>query len=190
MPAGSILPVALFNGELFFLFGKEMEAGAGAGFSDFGGHREKFDKSFFDTAVREGAEELSGFLGDEKELRKRFRKKKAGGLKLDNIKNDYHIYFLPIDYDENLPLYYNSNMAFLIKNGVTGRKGLFEKERIKWFSVRELSPEKTKCFREFYRDIVAEIVAMETQIISLIKKSGGGGGNGRKNVTLKKTRGG
>ena len=44
MVAGSILPVAMENGKLYFLFGKEnpMENSA-KGFSDFGGRIEKND---------------------------------------------------------------------------------------------------------------------------------------------------
>ena len=71
MVAGSILPVALNeNGELCFLFGKEnpMEDSA-KGYSDFGGRLEKGETPY-EGALREGSEELTGFLGNKKQLRK------------------------------------------------------------------------------------------------------------------------
>ena len=70
MVAGSILPVALHKNELYFLFGKEnpMENSA-KGYSDFGGRLEK-NETPYRCALREGSEELTGFLGDSSILRK------------------------------------------------------------------------------------------------------------------------
>ena len=164
MPAASVLPVALVGVELYFLFGKETQIDKKQqGFSDFGGHREEKDINFFETAIRECAEELMGFLGDEKELKRKFKQQKTGGLKLDNIENDYHIYFLPVEYDEKLPEYFNSNMAFLKNNGVSGKEGLFEKHEIRWFHVSKILS-NLKLFRPFYRNIIREIFDMREQI--------------------------
>ena len=63
MGAG-ILPCAKVRGNLFFLFGKETTDGK---WSDFGGSPEK-NETIFQTAIREGTEELNGFLGNEDEL--------------------------------------------------------------------------------------------------------------------------
>ena len=61
MVAVSILPVAICNNELHFLFGKENEMEDSAkGFSDFGGRVES-GESIYETALREGSEELCGF---------------------------------------------------------------------------------------------------------------------------------
>ena len=70
MVAGSILPVTIHNNKLYFLFGKEnpMEDSA-KGWSDFGGGVDK-GESPFTTALREGGEELTGFLGDHKQIKK------------------------------------------------------------------------------------------------------------------------
>ena len=60
---GGILPVSKHNGKLYFLFGKEAFDDSGeTGWADFGGGKEPEDNSVFETAVREGAEELNGFL--------------------------------------------------------------------------------------------------------------------------------
>ena len=69
MVAGSILPVALHKGKLHFLFGKEnpMEDSA-KGFSDFGG-RVDAGETPFTAALREGSEELTGFLVIKKNWR-------------------------------------------------------------------------------------------------------------------------
>ena len=61
MGAG-ILPVALHHDKIFFLFGKENKNADTPGWSDFGGGKEKGERPLT-TAIREGYEELSGFLG-------------------------------------------------------------------------------------------------------------------------------
>ena len=72
MVAASILPVCIHNRELYFLFGKENRLEDSAkGWSDFGGRVEN-DESIYQGALREGAEEMTGFLGNEHELKKEF----------------------------------------------------------------------------------------------------------------------
>ena len=76
MGAG-ILPVAIHNNKLYFLFGKERERDgeSAPGWSDFGGGHES-KESPLKTAAREGAEELSGFLGKTSKIATLLRKKK------------------------------------------------------------------------------------------------------------------
>mgnify|MGYP005661278921 FL=1 len=63
MVAGSILPMAIHNNKLYFLFGKENPLEKSAkGWSDFGGRLENSETPF-SAAIREGSEELTGFLG-------------------------------------------------------------------------------------------------------------------------------
>ena len=69
MGAG-ILPVALYKGEVYFLFGREsrhIDHKASGLWSDFGGSREK-NETYKQTAIREGYEESSGFLGTKKQI--------------------------------------------------------------------------------------------------------------------------
>lgn len=158
MTGSSILPVSIYKGKLFFLFGKENEFETSAkGFSDFGGGNEK-GETLYDTAMREGAEELTGFLGDSKQLREYIKKK--GGVYPINYKDQYHVHVFLIDYDEKLPIYYNQNHRFLWekmdKNELQKTK-LFEKIEIKWFSIEDMKKKKRE-FRPFYQDIVTEII--------------------------------
>ena len=84
MGAG-ILPVVLHNSVLFFLMGKERHNNL---LCDFGGGA-KHKESVFDTAVREGYEELNGVLGTKYELEKIVNKAIAYRMK----KIDYKIFY-------------------------------------------------------------------------------------------------
>ena len=73
MPGSSILPVAIHKGKLYFLFGKENSLEDSApGFSDFGGGIESGETAY-QTAIREGSEELTGFLGTPFQIRKHIK---------------------------------------------------------------------------------------------------------------------
>jgi 8-oxo-dGTP pyrophosphatase MutT (NUDIX family) len=170
MVAASILPVTIHNGELYFLFGKEnpMEDSS-KGFSDFGGRVDP-GETIFKTALREGSEELTAFLGDPKELAKLI-KKNGGTYKISH--NDYHVHIFFLKYDENLPIYYNQNHRFLWnrmdKNLLNDTK-LFEKIEIDWFSIADLSSRK-KEFRNFYQEITEKFIENEENIRKFIEKN-------------------
>ena len=62
-----ILPVAIKNNKLYLLFSREYIYSSyvdGGKWSDFGGHKEG-SESNKETAIREGWEESSGFLGNK-----------------------------------------------------------------------------------------------------------------------------
>ena len=157
MGAG-VLPVAILNNKLYFLFGKERNRPneTARGWADFGGGHEK-NESALNTAGREGAEELSGFLGSESKIKKLLRKKKLV-IKTDD--NNYTTFIVPINYDKNLPVYFNNQIGFL-RTYVDSRKlnstTMYEKEEIKWFSFNMLNKYKNK-FRPFYREIISKII--------------------------------
>jgi hypothetical protein len=155
-PAGSILPVALYNGKLFFLFGKENDLEDSAkGWSDFGGGCENNDLPI-DTAIREAAEEMTGFLGQENDIRKMVNHMGTYNITVGT----YHVHILVIQYDEKLPFYYNNNHAFLwnkMDKKLLNKTKLFEKIEMKWFSVDEMKTHKSS-FRGFYQKIVDEIL--------------------------------
>jgi len=150
MVAGSILPVALHNNKLYFLFGKENEFADTPGFSDFGGGVDN-NETPYKTALREGAEELTGFLGNETELEGLINK---NGGTYNITTGTYHMHIFSLNYDENLPKYYNQNHAFLWnrmdKQQLENTK-LFEKEEIRWFSLADMKKHRDE-FREFYRN--------------------------------------
>ena len=70
---GGILPVAIKNNKIYFLFGKENELDDTPGWADFGGGKEE-GESPLDTATREGSEEINGFLGSAEKLREIVKK--------------------------------------------------------------------------------------------------------------------
>jgi hypothetical protein len=160
MVAGSILPVAFHNNQLYFLFGKENPLeDSHKGWSDFGGGVENGETPYT-TAIREGGEELTGFLGDDI---KGFLKK--GGI-YKVVHNDYHVHIFLMKYDENLPVYYNNNHSFLWKRmdrQVLNKTKLFEKIEIGWFSEESMRTQRNE-FREFYREIVDKIMDKIPQI--------------------------
>jgi 8-oxo-dGTP pyrophosphatase MutT (NUDIX family) len=153
MVAGSILPITIHNNELFFLFGKENSLEDSAkGWSDFGGGCENGETPY-KTALREGGEELTGFLGDGKQIQRHINKN-GGVYKLTH--DTYHVHMFYIKYDENLPKYYNNNHQFLwerMDNKLLNKSKLFEKIEIGWFSMHDIKKHRNK-FRGFYRKIV------------------------------------
>jgi hypothetical protein len=171
MVGSSILPVAIHNRKLYFLFGKENPNEESAkGFSDFGGGNE-VGESIYDTAIREGAEELTGFLGYGSSLKKRIHK--YGKIYKINHNDQYHVHIFLIDYDENLPVYYNNNHRFLWdrmdKNLLTKSK-LFEKIEIEWFTPQMMQTRR-KEFRPFYREIVDHILKKKSSIVRTLSKN-------------------
>lgn len=169
MVGSSILPVSLYKGKLYFLFGKENELEKSAhGFSDFGGGIESGENAF-ETACREGAEELTGFLGGNI---KQFIRKNGGYIRFGDPAK-YVIHVVCIDYDPNLPTYYNNNHQFLWKKmdkHMLSRTKLFEKIEIKWFSVQDIK-KNMGGFRHFYKDILKEhILSNISQIVKFCRR--------------------
>jgi hypothetical protein len=165
---GGILPTTIYKNKLYFLFGKENKYADTPGFSDFGGGTEK-NESYLQTAIREGGEELTGFLGSDDELSKMLKKRGTY-----NINNDgqyrMHIFFMK--YDEALPHYYNNNQRFLQKRlepEIIKKTKIFEKAEICWFCIDELLPRK-KEFRSYFQKIVEKIVAQQAKIFKFIQK--------------------
>lgn len=153
MVAGSILPITIHNNKLYFLFGKEnsMEDSS-KGWSDFGGGCEN-NETPYQTAMREGVEEMTGFLGDSKELKKIIGQS-GGTYKI--VHNGYHVHMFYLEYDENLPKYYNNNHHFLwerMDKNTLNKSKLFEKIEVDWFSIDDLKRRKGE-FRIFYQKIV------------------------------------
>lgn len=162
MVAGSILPVCIHNNKLYFLFGKENKNEKDApGWADFGGGCEP-NETPYQTALREGKEESSGFL-QPKEL------VKHGVFKLTH--NTYHMFIVKHDYNPFLPLYFNQMHEFIeskmpnLLNTV-----LFEKQKMQWFSIDEMIQHRSE-FRKFYQEITDLLVAHKQHIIRFIKKS-------------------
>ena len=163
---GGILPVALHKNQLYFLFSQEAKIKETSKWSDFGGSRER-DESQYQTAIREGYEETSGFFGSEEQLKQLIRKQKVVTINIDT----YATYIFKIDYDKNLPTYFNNNFKFIEKNlpQLVSKKGLFEKRQLRWFSINDIARKKNM-FRIWYKPIINIILQNGTEILQKVKK--------------------
>jgi hypothetical protein len=175
MTAGAFLPVTIYKNKLFFLFGKESRNDETPGFSDFGGGIEK-NEYIYEGALREFAEETSGFFGDKEDIRMMVEKN-GGYLKFTN--DTYHTHIVKLDYDGKLLKYYNNFQRFLnktIKNNNNWIKmikmtKIFEKEKMEWMTKEDIMARINE-FRPFYRDIIKNILKNYSKIFKFIKKNG------------------
>jgi hypothetical protein len=169
----SILPITVHNGKILLLFGKERDIDENPGWSDFGGGTDK-GETFLQTAVREGGEEMTGFLGSSSDIRKLLDRfgtfnvdyKSEGGY------GTYRCHIFPMEYDEYLPYYYNNNQSFLQKrlpSNIIRDTKIFEKTQIKWFDINELAKRRSE-FRSFYRNIIDLILQNKDGLIKFAKK--------------------
>ena len=169
MGAG-ILPTTIHNNKIYFLFGKENKYADTPGWCDFGGGTEN-KETFMKTAIREGIEESTGFLGSEKDLEKRI--KKYGTYNIEFNDNKYRMHILPFEYDEMLPYYYNNNQRFLQKRldpNVIKNTKIFEKAEIRWVCIDDLKKMR-KEFRSYFQNVVDDIISKKEEIYNFIKKS-------------------
>lgn len=167
MVASAFLPVAFVDNKLFFLFGKEAYNDSSPGFSDFGGGVEKHE-NIYEAGLREMAEETTGFFGNAKDI-KQMVKRNGGVYKMQH--NDYHIHIFRIDYDPNLPHYYNHSHKFVydrLDHKFLKRTMIFEKIEIQWMTTKEMKRRK-KEFRTFYQEIVDKLVQEESRIKTFIE---------------------
>jgi len=164
---GGILPTAIKNNKVYFLFGLENELDDTPGWADFGGGKEDGETTL-DTAIREGGEEINGFLGTGDKLRKLVKQNKIVNIPFKS----YTTYIFKTDYDDKLPIYYKNNYDFFSRYlpHVKHKKdnGLLEKAKIRWFSYEELKKER-KGFRSFYQNIVDLIIKEEKNITNKMK---------------------
>jgi len=171
MGAG-ILPTCIHKNKLYFLFGKEHDYCDTPGWSDFGGGTDDRE-TYMQTAIREGGEELTGFLGSDADLSKML--KRNGTFNIDYNSNGhttYRMHIFKMNYDEALPYYYNNNQRFLQKRldaAIIKRTKIFEKAQIRWICIDELLKMR-KEFRSYFQDIVDMICDKKSEIFRFINK--------------------
>ena len=185
----SILPITVHNGKILLLFGKERDIDENPGWSDFGGGTDK-GETFLETAVREGGEEMTGFLGSSEDIKRLLKRYGTFNLdfKSDNGYGTYRCHIFPMEYDEYLPHYYNNNQRFLQKRlpaSIIRDTKIFEKTQIKWFDINELAKRRSE-FRGFYRNIIDLIVENKTELEKFAKKCIKSKHNVTRNVMNKK----
>ena len=170
MGAG-ILPTTIHNNKLFFLFGKENQYEDSApGFSDFGGGTDD-KETYMETAIREAGEELTGFLGSDKEVKQML--KRHGTYNIDyktGGHDNYRMHIFPMAYDEALVHYYNNNAQFLQKRldpSVIKTSKIFEKAEIRWICVDDILKMRPR-FRSYFQNIVDMIYGEKDDIKKFI----------------------
>ena len=174
MGAG-ILPTTIYNNKIYFLFGKENKYEDSAeGYSDFGGGTDN-KETYFNTAIREGGEELTGFLGSSSDIKKML--KKYGTYNIDYKSYPkfatYRMHIFPIEYNPFLSHYYNNNQRFLQKRldqNVIKKSKIFEKEEIKWVCIDDILKMRKK-FRSYFQNIVDIILDKREEITHFITKN-------------------
>lgn len=160
MGAG-ILPVALFRGTIFILLGQERHNNL---WCDFGGSKEKGETNI-QTALREGEEELNGFLGINLDLDNLVNNNLLSSIEYDK----YASFLFKVKYDKNLPIYFNNVNNFAEKHLSDKvnklHNGLFEKKRIDWYSLETLKDKKNKLLiRKHYLPHIDYIIKHERTI--------------------------
>ena len=174
MGGGGVIPVALHDGKLYFLFGQEndviRDASKNQDWGDFGGSA-KPGESETDTCVREGAEELNGFFGNKRDFRALLLKNQV--LKLTYDTRVTHL--MRVDYDERLPFYFNNNYRFIKETAnlraiaAHPENGYFEKSHVRWFTLADLKRERG-AFREYFRNFLDMIQYRAPEIRRLMHK--------------------
>lgn len=156
MGAG-ILPICKHAGTLCVLLGQERHDQK---WSDFGGGKHP-GESYIKTALREGEEELNGILGTGRYLAELVKNNYLA--EIDNG-DSYSSFVFKIKYDNRLPTYFNNNNIFIEKNlkmivdnSYDNHSGLFEKRKIKWFTLEEIENDYT-LFRPHFVPILKSIV--------------------------------
>ena len=154
MGAG-ILPIA-FNGVcMVFLLGKEQNNE----WSDFGGTSLNVGELTFNTALREGHEELSGMLGPPDKFKKQIINNYVGPYIDCSNSQTYTSFVFETEYDESLIKYFNRNYDFVKRTSPNiindSDNGLYEKKEIDWFTKEEIYKLK---LRPFYKNIIYSLI--------------------------------
>jgi hypothetical protein len=174
MGGGGVIPVAMHNGDLYFLFGQENDvihdSSKNQDWGDFGGGT-KPGESEMDTCVREGAEELNGFFGNKRDFRALLLKNQLLKLTYDTRVTQ----LMRVDYDERLPFYFNNNYRFIKETSnlraiaAHPDNGYFEKSHVRWFTLEDLKRERG-AFREYFRNFLDMIQYRAPEIRRLMEK--------------------
>jgi 8-oxo-dGTP pyrophosphatase MutT (NUDIX family) len=149
------------NGGIYFLFGRERinnnQNCADSGlWSDFGGSRDK-GETLKACAIREGTEELCGFLS------KPLIKESITSEISIKTYTTFLVYLRNYDIYSNLPSYLNAHYEFMSRHPQIKplikdpNNGLYEKDKFAWFSLKDIR-EKRNQFRPFYRDVLDLII--------------------------------
>lgn len=155
MGAG-ILPTTFYKGVVYFLLGQEYKNNY---WCDFGGSSD-YQESIYDTAIREGYEELDGFFGSKQQLSKIV----SNNLIKQTYTSRYTTFVFKVDYKylNSLPFYFNNHRNF-IENEINynNKDGMFEKSQVKLFSKKDLM-KNYENIRPFYREMIPDLLEIDS----------------------------
>lgn len=169
MGAG-IMPICIRGGTtLCVLLGQERYDNK---WSDFGGGRNP-GESIIKTALREGEEELNGILGTGRTLASLVRNNYVA--EIDNG-DTYSSFIFMLRYDNRLPQYFNNNNLFIekklqtiVEGSYEKHMGLFEKQRIKWFTLEEIENDYS-IFRPHFVPILKTVVTNKSNFYMYLSR--------------------
>lgn len=203
MGAG-ILPIAIYKGQLYFLFGKENKYADTPGYADFGGGSLNKSESLIQTAIREFTEETTGFWGTVDEVTDYINTMGTGYIDIPAAPGSrraisYRTYLLPVKYSPLFEKYYNNNHAFIesrLPEDVYKNSKIFEKSQVKWMTINDLyaailksdaleeNPSKRKhvgkndiMFRPYYMNTIRQLVDNYDKIHAFVSDRMSNSGN-------------
>jgi len=143
-----VIPFSYSEGELYFLFGREAkdirwnEKGL---WGDFGGSINKTKETNFQGMLREFWEESNGIFGQIESIEKYIRENFGKMLFIYSPIYRGVILLMPVEYDKNLPRYFNMQNSFcrILLDGKrelekVRKRGLMEKDSANWFTIAEM----------------------------------------------------
>ena len=183
---GGIIFTSIKNNEIYYLLGRENKYcinGAGK-YCDFGGGND--GENIIDNVSREASEEMIGYFGNKNDIKKMFEKYGYYFIDSETTKYNnkiYRIYFLPINYDENIIKYFNNNQKILqeyLPNQLLKKSKIFEKDKIEWFSNNDLKKRKND-LRKFFKITSKTIIKNQSKIKKFITTNYKNNNNSLKN---------
>lgn len=154
---GGILPVAIYNSDIYFLFARETmipKTKISGQWSDFGGSHEN-GETVFETAIREGFEETNKIFKSIDQLRKQVKENLITKIEMKG----YVTYLFEIKYDVNLPKKFKLDFEKTLQNDpdkINNLNGLYEKDRLQWIKLEDLLLNKSQ-FRKWYVFVLYKI---------------------------------
>lgn len=180
MNGGGVIPFSFYDGELYFLFGRESKdirwAEKGL-WSNFGGTINKTKETNMEGIIREFSEESCEIFSKKDDIHKFIVENFEKFLVVYSPVYKGAVLFLPVTYDKNLPNYFNWNYNFC-KTLLNGKKelekvrqrGLMEKDSAMWFTIADLKKNMKK-FRKCDYEIIEYISEYFTPVIEEKKET-------------------
>jgi ADP-ribose pyrophosphatase YjhB (NUDIX family) len=125
--AAGILPFARLDDKILFLLGKEYRKQHYQSWSDFGGKRDKKDKTIEDTAWREFTEETNQSFNTLKDTAMSQMNEVRNGA-VWNASGKYLLYFVEVPYISDLPSWKDEK----------SRPRELNKDEVQWFTSKSL----------------------------------------------------